>query len=239
MNQPDDIRLVLSRRQLKGALALAILFGTAYAARSENFTLSTFYPSPTGVYRKLITTLDTILARDGGTLTVGSKTTPAKVDINGSLRLSDGSQALGNVLTSDANGFASWQTLLPSGAVMYFNLAACPSGWSVMTAAQGRYLVGLPANGILGSAVGQALTQEENRPTGDHLHDIPIYQSVSGFAVGLRLQGSSNNASASNVTSGAAFIFLPPGNLKTLPVKSFMPAGTNAPYVELLVCQKN
>jgi len=34
---------------------------------------------------------------------------------------------------------------VPSGALMFFNLSACPPGWSILTGAQGRYLVGMPA----------------------------------------------------------------------------------------------
>src|SRR3954464_4966688 len=35
----------------------------------------------------------------------------------------------------------------PAGAVMYFDLASCPAGWTSYDAAGGRYLVGLPAGG--------------------------------------------------------------------------------------------
>ena len=42
----------------------------------------------------------------------------------------------------------------PAGAVMFFNLASCPAGWSELAAAQGRYLVGVPGGGTLGGTSG-------------------------------------------------------------------------------------
>ena len=60
------VRLIVSRRQLKGALALILLVGLAYALESDTITLSTIYPAPSGVYKRIITTGNTVLARDGG-----------------------------------------------------------------------------------------------------------------------------------------------------------------------------
>jgi len=47
---------------------------------------------------------------------------------------------------------------IPSGAVIFFNLASCPQGWRELTSARGRYIVGLPAGGTLGATVGTALS---------------------------------------------------------------------------------
>ena len=40
-------------------------------------------------------------------------------------------------------------SLIPAGAVMFYNLAACPTGWTELTAARGRTVVGLPLSGTL------------------------------------------------------------------------------------------
>jgi hypothetical protein len=61
---------------------------------------------------------------------------------------------------------------VPTGAVMFFNLPACPSGWSDLAAAQGRYLVGMPPGGTLAATVGTALSDKENRPVGIHTHGV-------------------------------------------------------------------
>jgi len=58
---------------------------------------------------------------------------------------------------------------VPQGAVMSFNLASCPSGWTEVTAAQGKAIVGLPSGGTLTGTVGTGLSDLENRT---HTHDV-------------------------------------------------------------------
>jgi hypothetical protein len=72
--------------------------------------------------------------------------------------------------SSAAGGLAN--QIVPSGAVMFFNLASCPPGWTAMVAAEGRYLVGLPPSGMLAGVAGTALTNLENRATGVHGHGV-------------------------------------------------------------------
>jgi len=45
----------------------------------------------------------------GGNVGIGTTSPPAKLSVAGSMSIADGSQANGNVLTSDANGLASWK----------------------------------------------------------------------------------------------------------------------------------
>jgi hypothetical protein len=52
---------------------------------------------------------DLILNRDGGNIGIGTSTPNAKLDIAGTIKIADGSQGAGKVLTSDTNGVASWQ----------------------------------------------------------------------------------------------------------------------------------
>ena len=59
--------------------------------------------------------------------------------------------------------------VLPSKAVMAFNLKECPTGWSVLSGAQGRTLVGLNNNGSLLGSVGPALKDLENKA---HKHTV-------------------------------------------------------------------
>ncbi len=61
---------------------------------------------------------------------------------------------------------------VPAGAVMFFDLGACPQGWAEFTTAQGRYLVGLPSGGTLGATVGTSLSDQEDRPVGQHNHTV-------------------------------------------------------------------
>jgi len=78
---------------------------------SETLTLTTYYPAPYGGYANLLTTNQTLLARDSGMVGIGlgpGGLPTAKLHVAGTFRLVDGTQASGKVLTSDANGLASW-----------------------------------------------------------------------------------------------------------------------------------
>lgn len=54
--------------------------------------------------------------RNDGAVSVGafSVTAGTKLDVNGVMRLNDGTQGSGKILTSDANGVASWKSLPPA-----------------------------------------------------------------------------------------------------------------------------
>lgn len=51
-----------------------------------------------------------LVAEGGGNVGVGMALPAARLDVLGNLKIVDGTQAAGRVLTSDANGLASWQT---------------------------------------------------------------------------------------------------------------------------------
>lgn len=124
-------------------------------------------------------------------------------------------------LKSDPTKCLSKGGSAPSGAVMFFNLSSCPSGWSELTAARGRYPVGLPSGGTLGATVGTALSNTENRPVGQHTHGS--HEHGGGCAAG---SWCSFRAASGGETGGVTD---PSG---TIP-------GTNAPYIQLLTCQKD
>lgn len=66
-------------------------------------------PSGGGTSPWTISTND-ISNNNSGNVGIGTSSPNAKLHINGSFRLVDGTQGAGKVLTSDANGVASWQT---------------------------------------------------------------------------------------------------------------------------------
>lgn len=74
MERTIDIHLRLSYdfRAVKPWLVCALLVLTAGDLASESVTLTTYYPAPSGVYTQMITTNNTYLARDGGTVGVGT-----------------------------------------------------------------------------------------------------------------------------------------------------------------------
>jgi hypothetical protein len=129
----------------------------------------------------------------------------------------------------------------PAGAVMFFDLASCPSGWSEYTAGRGRYIVGNPSAGTLGAAVGTALSDTENRPTGQHTHAVIDPGHVHGVDYDTEQLANEGNtiggthmvgSNSKTEFSSTAFTGITIADAGTV-------AGTNAPYVQLTACRKD
>ena len=74
-------RLLSGRWLLMGLL----LFATAGYALAETLTLTTYYPSPRGVYNELRTMGQTILAQTSGNVGIGTATPSQKLDVAGNV----------------------------------------------------------------------------------------------------------------------------------------------------------
>lgn len=121
---------------------------------------------------------------------------------------------------------------VPQGTVIFFNGSSCPTGYAEVTDARGRYMVGLPSGGSIGSTTGSALSDLENRPVGEHNHTLRAKDDDGDF----NEPGSSSLAKSENTykdesadTSMHSSSILNSGSV----------AGTNAPYIQFLVCEKS
>jgi hypothetical protein len=160
---------------------------------------------------------------------------------------------------SGAVGAAGTDTSAPAGLVSFFERGSCPSGWTELTTARGRYLVGRVAGGTLGGTVGTALTNLQDRPVGRHTHGV----SDPGHSHGVTDPGHSHFFS---IEQGATDASSQVGEFQDtaeptifFDVDQTSPAltgitinsattgitidntgtpGTNAPYLQLLVCKK-
>jgi hypothetical protein len=127
---------------------------------------------------------------------------------------------------------------IPAGGIVPFNLASCPTGWTEYTAARGRYVVGLVSGATLAATVGTALTSAENRAAGIHGHTVTDPGHVHG---GEAHGGGGGPNGAPDVgdyivshtnDTASAVTGLTVDNSTGV-------AGTNAPYIQLLMCSKN
>jgi hypothetical protein len=156
--------------------------------------------------------------------------------------------------------YAPAASMVPSGAVMFFNLSTCPSGWHELTDARGRYLTGLPAGGTLAASVGTALSNQENRAVGRHNHSIwdpghnhsindpghqhyipdvlkYDYDEDYGDRDGLPHYFDSRRTHYTNSSTTGISILSHTTGISINYNGSVN--GTNAPYLQLLVCQKD
>jgi len=89
---------------------LLFVVSLASVVQAEDVTVTTYYPSPRGNYQTLNSTGNTNLATGGGgvSVNVGTATNNANLVINGTLQMTGGTPGVGEVLTSDAAGVATW-----------------------------------------------------------------------------------------------------------------------------------
>ncbi len=138
-----------------------------------------------------------------------------------------------------ASGGSSSGGGVPIGAIAFFNLDSCPTGWEKIHEAKGRYIVGTPDGGTKGGTQGTALSNLENRPVGQHTHTLTdpghihqykqLYGSSCWTGGGMGWYGCSPGVASGNILTSYTGISIQ---------GSGTVSGTNAPYIQYLVCQK-
>ena len=99
---------------------------------------------------------------------IGTLSPTSTLDIQGQIRIRGGNPEPGKVLTSDANGLASWQSAgLPAGAIILFAGDTCPAGFTRWSALDGKFLVAGPT---YDPSAGGSNTHEHQ--VSDHDHAI-------------------------------------------------------------------
>ncbi len=126
----------------------------------------------------------------GGSVGIGTLTPVASLDILGTIKISDGSQGAGKVLTSDANGLATWQT------------AGGGSGWG-LTGNSGT----VDGASFIGTTDNVPLNFKVNNEKAGRI-DITTNNTFLGYQAGNGATGGRNSAfgfqSLLNNTTGQA-----------------------------------
>jgi hypothetical protein len=160
-----------------------------------------------------------------GRVGIGTTTPTSPLTVNGTIESTSGGIKFPDGTTQNTALGGG----VPAGAILFFAAASCPTGWSEYTAARGRFIVALNTGGTVAAAVGTALSDLENRSVGAHTHDRPAsgdYYGINRNVAQYIFQGQGDQTpgtyipTTGGVTGGAV-------------------AGTNAPYIQLLVCKKD
>jgi len=116
----------------------------------------------------------------------------------------------------------------------------CPSGYTEVTAARGRSLVGTPSGGTTGGTVGTALTDQQNKAAPTHSHSVPIgtsaptvpaYQSTPPFGTA---SGNTRNYIVPGAASDNAAV-----TYDLTSATSGVSTGDIIPYLQVKLCKKS
>lgn len=130
--------------------------------------------------------------------------------------------------------------IVPAGSVMYFDLSSCPAGWTEVTNARGRYLVALPSGGTLGGTAGTALSNLENRSVGQHNHSIADPGHTHGFEANVLTTRTNPEVFYAHGGGGVDDITQTQSAQTGISINDAgTTAGTNAPYIQYLLCKKS
>lgn len=98
-----SLKLSFDRRQITVLLSFFLLAWHPGFLGSETLTLTTYYPAPYGGYVSVLTTNQTLLARDGGNVGIGTPTPGNKLHVAGPGNTSVDIKTTGRIMTGDAN----------------------------------------------------------------------------------------------------------------------------------------
>jgi hypothetical protein len=196
------------------------------------------------------TAANQFLIRAAGGVGIGTTAPGQMLTVAGTIESTSGGIKIpdGTTQTTAATGGSG----VPSGAVMFFNLSACPSGWSPLAAGVGRYVVGVTNGAEVGVTAGTALSSGENRPAGHHYHALHTDKNDAFVAFSTTWPGMISAGPHVDPNSKITAISEPtnqearswhyandnPGATNEAAETGGV-AGTPAPYLQLLVCQKD
>ncbi|MDE2040256.1 MAG: hypothetical protein KGO96_05005 [Elusimicrobia bacterium] len=160
-----DIHLRVSPGFLRLVLPCLLLAAAATELSSESVTLSTYYPAPSGIYTRMITTEQTLLARDSGSVGIrtGSAVPAHVLEVGGDAYVAGplAAQTLTSSGTVTVGQFSTVNQPAGSAGALYFDattdhlMAYGAGGWSEVGHSALKTEV---YNTAYGSVVGQSVT---------------------------------------------------------------------------------
>ena len=103
----------------------------------------------------VVLSVDIAVAQNAG---INTSTPSANLHVNGTFKVTDGTQGDGKILTSDGTGLASWQPPPPSLPTYYPGVTICCQGWMTKNLDVTTYRNGDPIPKVTNNASWAALT---------------------------------------------------------------------------------
>jgi hypothetical protein len=128
--------------------------------------------------------------------------------------------AAGQVLVGDSATGSGWKwadsTAAPSGMVIFMASAACPSGWTELTGAQGRAILATPASGgspgtTTGSAQGDLADATHTHAGASHTHTLGaqnIADDLGQYAYANAVSSAATAATSETAANSDSFSYI-------------------------------
>jgi hypothetical protein len=91
---------------------------------------------------------------------------------------------------------------VPSGAVMSFNLASCPTGWSEYTLARGRFIRGIDSTGTNDPDGVRALGSTQDDELAAHSHTVGSNIASTAGSNRITTWGNTSNGTVNTTSTG-------------------------------------
>jgi hypothetical protein len=176
----------------------------------------------------------------GGTIVLRGLTDNGTVQANADVSI------IGNLcLGGECKG--SWSSVggVPSGAVMAFDLSACPSGWSNYSQAVGRTVVGAgSAGGLTSRALGSQFGAERQVLSTSqipaHSHTIFAHTGVESYSTNQSFGYTNKNIGVAGKENAPGYLSVNGAGTQLVGnTGGGQPVDTVQPSVALLYCKKN
>lgn len=191
------IQVRFTPNMFRAGLAGLLLSGLSTELASESFTLTTYYPAPSGVYARMITTDSAWLARDSGRVGIRTRDPQAVLDVAGTAALR-GSAATTGLQVTEA-GRVGVGTTSPDSELSVAGSASVSENLTVNGLLRVGWSAGTPADAQEGTVVYDA---DNSRFLG-YFGDPPSWKELGG--------GGSGQAAAYD-TSDTITVVSPGGN---------------------------